>query len=135
MRQRKTVILVVALLALLVFGAWQLSMLRTKQQASALVAVDLPIILHHVVQGGVHSYSGAVSLPNACDTLSNGISTQGVNPSHITIHLSQGSVPCSTATKTQAGFMVSFSGAGEAPIVDAVILNGMEIPYTLVEAR
>ncbi|OGC88500.1 hypothetical protein A2419_02035 [Candidatus Adlerbacteria bacterium RIFOXYC1_FULL_48_26] len=133
MGQRKAALLIVALLAVLVFGAWSLSTLQPTQQASVAVAIDLPLILRHSVKDGVHSYSGSISLPNACNTLSNGVATRGAGPSHLTVQLSQENVPCQTAVKTPADFLVSFTDGGEAPIVDAVTFNGMEIPFTIKE--
>lgn len=149
MGRNKVLIVVIVFLGVFIFGAWQLLMLRTKQQASAtsldasasqapstLVTIDLPLILHHRAQGATHTYTGSVWLPNACDALSDGLSAQGVRPSHITIHLSIDGMTCPSATKTQADFSVSFAGADtKAPIIDAVTFNGMEIPYTLVEDK
>ncbi|MBY0473022.1 hypothetical protein K2Q00_01915 [Patescibacteria group bacterium] len=133
MRQRKAALLILVLLAILVLGAWGLLTLQTKQQAPTTVTIDLPLILHHSVRDGVHSYSGTISLPNACNTLSNGISTKGVDPSHLTIQLSEGSVPCPSAVKTAVEFLVSFTDGRTAPVVDAVTFNGMEVPFTLTE--
>lgn len=136
MGHRNAAVLTVALLAVLILGAWGLFMLNTKQQASAAIVIDLPLILHRAEKDGAHSYSGSIFLPSACDTLSNGISTQGVNPAHITIRLSADRVACKTAAKTESEFLVSLTNSDEMPpIVDAVTFNGLEIPYTLVEDK
>ncbi len=134
MGQKKVAVLILALLAILVFGAWQLLALQSKGQVAAAITIDIPLILHHKIQGSTHMYDGIVSLASSCDTLSNGISTEGVDPAHIKIHVSAGSVVCADAIKTQADFSVSFTGSGTTtPVIDAVIFNGMEIPHTLVE--
>lgn len=146
--RQKTTVLVIVLLALLALGAWKFLALRSKQPSAAasantsasstpsLIAIDLPLMVHHVKKDASHTYSGSVWLPNACDALSSGMSTQGVNPSHLTIQLSADVTACPANTKTETDFSVSFSDSGtKAPVIDAVTFNGLQIPYTLVEDK
>jgi hypothetical protein len=151
-KREKVALLIVILLAILTVGAWEVSVVHSTRQnsqnstASALpeatqglsnpVTIDLPLVLHSKVQGHAYTYSGSLWLPNTCDALSNGTSVQGMNPSHITIKLAVESAQCPTSEKTSADFSVSFmSGSAKAPVIDAVTFNGMEIPYTLAEAK
>jgi hypothetical protein len=151
-KREKAVLLIIILLAILTVGAWEVSVAHGTPQnsqnsaASAMpeatndlsnpVTIDLPLVVHSKVQGHTYTYGGNLWLPNTCDVLSNGMSVQGMDPSHITIKLSVESAQCPTSEKTSADFSVSFtSTSGKAPIVDAVTFNGMEIPYTLAEAK
>ena len=152
MKREKAALLIIVLLGILTIGAWEVSVTHTtpgNSQNSAATAIpettkglsnpvtiDLPLVLHAKVQGHTYTYSGSLWLPNTCDTLSNGTSVQGMNPSHITIKLEVDSAACAAPEKTSADFSVSFTSASaKAPVIDAVTFNGMEIPYTLAEAK
>ncbi|MBY0294170.1 hypothetical protein K2Q08_02465 [Patescibacteria group bacterium] len=149
MERRKASLLILLLLAILSVGAWQLFRIQSKQdiaaasievstqqvQKNTLVSIDLPLELRHSVKGGVHTYSGTISLPNACDVIASGIQTQGVNPTHLRIQLASEKMPCHTESETQNDFSVSFSGGTRPPVLDAVIFNGMELPYTVLEDK
>ncbi len=152
MKREKVALLIIVLLGILTVGAWEVSVVHSTRQnpqnsaASAMpeahqdlsnpVTIDLPLVLHSKLQGHKYTYSGSLWLPNTCDALSNGTSVQGTNPSHITIKLAVESAQCPTSQKTSADFAVSFTSTSEkAPIVDAVTFNGIEIPYTLAEAK
>lgn len=138
MEQRKVAILIILLLAILTVGAWQFSLLciQDSAPASASVAIDLPLTIHHSATDGTHTYNGSIQLPNSCNELSSGMLTQGLNPPHIIIQLSSNTVACSDATKIETEFALSYTGGdAKKPLLDAVTFNGLEIPYTLVEDR
>lgn len=149
MERRKASLLILLLLAILSIGAWQLFRMQSKQEIAAasvevstkqaqenmLISINLPVELHHTLKENVHTYSGTISLPNACDTIASGMQTQGINPAHIRIQLSSEKIPCQTEVETRNDFSVSFSGGKQAPILDAVVFNGMELPYTVLEDK
>lgn len=150
MRKEKLALVTILLLAILTVGVWEVSTIHTDAQQDAAagsapqasqtkprpVAIDLPLALHSAVKGKSYSYSGAISVPSPCDSVSSGISLQGANPSHVTINLSVTSEQCPVSTTTRAEFSVSLtSTSAKAPIVDAVTFDGMEIPYTLSDAK
>ena len=148
MSRERTILLILVLLAILTVGAWALSTVRTSSSSTETespepsatftpsVTIDLPLALHHKVEGKTHTYRGSVWVPSVCDSLASGILARDMNPSHITIEVSINRTECATAEKTQTDFSVSFSGTGtESPVIDAVTFNEMEVPFTVTDDK
>lgn len=96
-----------------------------------------PIEITHSLSGGADTWSGAVTLPSACDSLGTGIAANGGSPAHVTLLLTVSRLPtCAAAQgKTNAEpFTVSLSRESSAPVFDGTTINGVIVPFALKEA-
>lgn len=107
---------------------------RAPAQTPAAEAAPTGILaIAHRAAGGAHMYTGTVEVP-ACDELSAGIRSTGVNPAHLTLLLTFSPAPCSGSAAAEE-FSLSYNaekGTG-APVVKSVMVNGSPADFAVVE--
>lgn len=98
-----------------------------------------PVIIHHLVTNGTHTYKGYVDLPADCDMLSTSVQTSTGSPKYLKVSLmvfrpSGGCI--STGSVAATAFSVSFRSIDDTPVVfDGLTVNNAEIPSSVVEGK
>ncbi len=121
---RKAILIPLALIVVVLVGVY-----AYMRYAPAGPKLPAELDVHHTVMGNKHTYSGEVLLP-ICSTLSNTVTVAGP-----TISLALVAAPtagCNTKGEAAQAFSGSVTLPDE-PQLREITLNGMEMPYTLIE--
>ncbi|MDO8517700.1 MAG: hypothetical protein Q7S26_00195 [bacterium] len=149
-KERGAFVLIGILLVLLV-GWWSISSFASVTSSFSTAAYNpdtppvvdsrytpvTPVIIHHRVANGTHTYKGSLNLPADCDMLSTSVEATTGNPRHLKVflmvlHSSGGCI--STSSVVATAFSVSFRGMDNAPVVfDGLTVNNVKIPSSVVE--
>jgi hypothetical protein len=127
--------LLVAAWLLLAQGLLSLELFKTSASIPEQPEESAPVVLAHINEGEMHTYTGSVRLPTPCHTLASSVTVEGGAARKARIALTTGEPQgtlCAQVIDSQP-FTVSFTSR-EFPTV-TLALNGEEVPVEVTEEQ